>query len=83
MSIRLIEQHTANNLTKCTQPSFTAAHNTTDASVNIVSLCPLASLHKGQIFWLNKINTMDKHQYSQHSYTLKPPELRFHRTSEV
>ena len=50
MSIRLIEQHTANNLTKCTQPSFTAAHNTTDASVNIVSLCPLASLHKGQIF---------------------------------
>lgn len=50
MSIHLVEQHTANNLMKCTQPPFTAAHNTTDTPANIISLCPLASIHKGQIF---------------------------------
>lgn len=69
MSIHLVEQHTANNLMKCTQPSFTAAHNTTDTSADIISLCPLASIHKGQIFWLNKINTMDKHQYLQWTHS--------------
>ena len=49
MSIHLV-QHEANNLIKCTQPSFTAAYDKTNASAKIISLCPLVSIHKGQIF---------------------------------
>lgn len=43
MSIHLVQQHSANNLIKCTRPSFTVAHNKIDTSAKIIDLCPLVS----------------------------------------
>lgn len=42
-STQLVQQHGANNLVKCTQPTFTAAHDNIEASAKIVNLCPLVS----------------------------------------
>lgn len=43
MSIHLVQQHSANNLIKFTQPTFTVAHDEIDASAKIINLSPLVS----------------------------------------
>lgn len=41
MGIHLVQQHGANNLIKCTEPTFTAVYDKIDASAQIISLRPL------------------------------------------